>query len=1124
MSNIAYLLDRYRNHPEIGSLNSYLSNHNPARALLTGLTGSAEAFVLATCCPERVHLCVANSKEEAAYLLNNISGLLGEGSTLFFPDSFKRPAFFDQLNNTQILQRSELVNRLSTADTIPRVVVTYPEALFEQVVRPDVLAKNRIEVATGHRLDADFIIEMLVEYGFERTDFVYEPGQFSIRGGIIDLFSYGNDLPFRIELLGDEVESIRTFDPTSQLSRQNLSQVRIVPNLNTRFEPLQKVSVLEILPETAIIWMRDPQFLIDRLQYCFERAEQFAAKLTALEEAELREIFRDRAFLYPGSVMDALEHRHLIITEKPTAGMAEQLGPTQRFSFQTKPQPSFNKQFDLLIRHLHDNKNSGYQTFIFSDNERQLERLGHIFRDLKAETEWSPVHTALSEGFLDETLHLACLTDHQIFQRHHHYKLRTGFSKEQALNIRLLRELQPGDFVTHIDHGIGRFSGLQKIDIGGQTQEAVRLLYKNNDILYVSIHSLHKISKYQGPEGDQPQLSKLGSDAWKQLKARTKKKIKDIAADLIKLYAKRRTAPGHQYPPDSYLQDELEASFMYEDTPDQLKATLDVKADMEKPYPMDRLICGDVGFGKTEVAVRAAFKAITDGKQVAVLVPTTILALQHWKTFSERLADFGVRVDYLNRFRSAKEKKEVLHGLQEGSIDLVIGTHALLSKDIRFKNLGLLIVDEEQKFGVAAKEKLRALQVSVDTLTLTATPIPRTLQFSLMAARDLSVIRTPPPNRQPIHTEIRVHEGNLIRDAIYYEVHRGGQVFFVHNRVSDLPKIAEMIQQLCPDIDVAMAHGQLESDKLEKVLIDFIERRFDVLVCTNIIETGLDIPNANTILINRADHFGLSDLHQLRGRVGRSNAKAFCYLLAPPMSVLTQEARRRLRTIEEFSELGSGFQVAMRDLDIRGAGNLLGGEQSGFIADIGYDTYQKILEEAIRELKETDFKDLFKDEIARKGDFVRDVIIETDSEMLIPDAYVSNTQERLNLYTELDTLDNESDIDAYAQRLSDRFGKIPDQVHALFEALRLRWMCKKLGFERLTLKNNKLRCFFMSDPQSAFFETNQFNQTVQFIGAHGRKMNISLKQTPRELIVIQEDIRSIQQAKKTLETLLKAAS
>ena len=792
--------------------------------------------------------------------------------------------------------------------------------------------------------------------------------------------------------------------------------------------------------------------------------------------------------------------------------------------FSSKPQPSFNKNFDLLIRALHDWKAAGYEICICSDNDRQLQRLNAIFKDLKANIEWTPVEMALSEGFVDQDLRMVVLTDHQIFQRFHQFRMRTGFSREQALNVRLLRELQPGDFVTHIDHGIGRFAGLSQIEIGGQIQEAVRLVYKNNDMLYVSIQSLHKISKYVGKEGTEPQLNRIGSDAWQQTKARTKRKIKDIAAELIKLYAKRRAMPGHAFPPDGYLQNELEASFIYEDTPDQFKATNEVKADMEKDYPMDRLICGDVGFGKTEVAVRAAFKAVTDGKQVAILVPTTILALQHWKTFSDRLAEFPVTVEYVNRFRTAKEKKTVLAGLEAGKVDIVIGTHALLGKDTRFKNLGLLVIDEEQKFGVAAKEKLRSLQANVDTLTLTATPIPRTLQFSLMAARDMSILRTPPPNRQPIHTEIRVFNEDLIRDAIYYEVHRGGQVFFVHNRVTELPKMVELLRRICPDVDIAAAHGQMPPEALEQTLIDFIERRHEVLVSTNIIETGLDIPNANTIIINRADMFGLSDLHQLRGRVGRSNTKAFCYLFAPPFSVLTPEARKRLKTIEEFSDLGDGFQVAMRDMDIRGAGNLLGGEQSGFIADIGYETYQKILDEAIHELKETDFKDLFKDELSKKGDFVRDVTVEIDLEMRIPEEYVTNTQERLALYTRLNDINDEAGIEDFTTMLTDRFGKVPGPVFTLFEALRLQWLCKRLGFERLILKGNKLRCYFLSKPQSAFFETPDFQRIMAFVAQHGRKMGISLKQTTKEFILVQDEVRGIKQVRSTLEQLSRSAT
>ncbi|MBK8556130.1 MAG: transcription-repair coupling factor [Lewinellaceae bacterium] len=1113
MSNLNHLLGRYKQHPAVEQIVKTLLDPK-ARLNLSGLIGAQESFVLSAAIQHlspRNHLIVAESKEDAAYLLNDLNSILPEFTVAFFPDSFKRAAFFDDLNATQVLQRSEAINRICAKESA--VLVSYPEALFEKVVSPEVLGESRIEIKTGEQLDVDFVIQVLVEYGFERTDFVYEPGQFSIRGGIIDLFSYGNEFPYRIELFDDEVENIRSFDPLTQLSKQNISSVSIIPNLNTRFRQDQKVSLFDVLPEDTVVWVKDMQLLLDRLQYCFEKAEQFADKISNLETPEIREIFRDRAFVFPGDVLESVEDHPLVFLKPATQR-------TKSVAFHSAPQPSFNKNFDLLVRHLHENKAATFDTYILSENPKQLDRMRAIFKDLKADAEWLPVDISIREGFIDHDLKLACLTDHQIFQRFHQFKLRTGFTREQALNVRLLRELQTGDFVTHIDHGVGKFSGLQKIEIGGQMQEAVRLVYKNNDILYVSIHSLHKISKYVGREGENPQLSKIGSDTWKQLKARTKKKIKDIAADLIKLYANRRAVPGHAFPPDGYLQNELEASFVYEDTPDQYTATQDIKADMEKPAPMDRLICGDVGFGKTEVAIRAAFKAVTDGKQVAVLVPTTILALQHFRTFGERLSEFPVTVDYVNRFRTAKEKKAIFQQLKEGKIDIVIGTHSLLNKEVGFKDLGLLIIDEEQKFGVAAKEKLRAMTVNVDSLTLTATPIPRTLQFSLMAARDMSIIRTPPPNRQSIHTEIRVFDDDLIKDAIYYEVHRGGQVFFVHNRVSDLAKIGDMIKRLCPDVDVAIAHGQMESDHLEKVLVEYIDRKHDVLVCTNIIETGLDIPNANTMIINRADMFGLSDLHQLRGRVGRSNAKAFCYLFAPPMSVLTPEARKRLRTIEEFSELGSGFEVAMRDLDIRGAGNMLGAEQSGFIADIGYETYQKILDEAIQELKETDFKDLFKDEIAKKGSYVRDVTIETDVEMLIPDDYVTNTQERLNLYTELDELTTEEDITAYAERLKDRFGKLPTQVNSLFEALRLRWMCKKLGFERLILKGGKLRCYFLSDPQSSFFETETFNNLMAYVASKGRVMGLSLKQTTKELIVVQDEVRSVAQAKRTLEQLL----
>jgi transcription-repair coupling factor (superfamily II helicase) len=1124
---LSHLLQVFREHPSIVQLSAAVQSPE-ARIQLTDLREGHQSFVLSATAAisPSAYLVICRNKEEAAYLENDIEGILGLDSVAFFPDSFKRPATYDAIKAEQVRERARAVSLLSAhrANPISRpfILVTYPEALFEKVVNPDALDEGSIEVQVGEKLDVETMMEVLIEYGFERTDFVLEPGQFSLRGGIVDLFSYGSDLPYRIELFDDEVESIRLFDPMSQLSQRNISRVRIVPNLNTKFKREQKQSLLGILPEKTLVWVQDFQGILERLQYCFERVQSYAEQLSAIETQELREVFRDQAFVYPVDVVEDLKTCPIVLLEQIEKCP---LPITQTIDFKTSPQPSFNKQFELLINHLRENQAMGYDNYIFSENPKQIDRLTAILTDLKAQVTIHPVTAGLKSGFIDHNLKIACLTDHQIFQRFHAFKLKTGKTQDRALQLRMLRDLQPGDYVTHIDHGIGRFSGLEKINIGGQEQEAVRIFYKNNDILYVSIHSLHKISRYVGKEGTEPVLNKLGSDAWQQVKNRTKKRIKDIAAELIKLYAARRASKGHAYPPDSYLQNELEASFLYEDTPDQFSSTQAVKEDMEKPYPMDRLVCGDVGFGKTEVAIRAAFKAVCDGKQVAILVPTTILALQHFRTFRDRLSDFPVTVDYINRFRSTKEKKQIFADAKIGKVDILIGTHGILSKELQFKDLGLLIIDEEQKFGVKSKEKLREMQVNVDTLTLTATPIPRTLQFSLMAARDLSVIRTPPPNRQPIHTEIRVFDQDLIKDAIYYEVYRGGQVFFVHNRVSDLSRYAEFIRKLCPDLSVAMAHGQMEADSLEQTLVDFIDRKHEVLVCTNIIETGLDIPTANTILIHRAEMFGLSDLHQLRGRVGRSNVKAYCYLLAPPLSTLTNEARKRLRTIEDFSDLGDGFNVAMRDLDIRGAGNLLGGEQSGFISEIGFETYQKILDEAIQDLKETDFKDLFAEEVAKKRNYVRDVSIETDIEMRIPDSYVSSTQERMSLYTQIDEITDEEGIEKFTAMLTDRFGsRLPKAVFNLYDALRLRWICKRLGFDRLVFKGNKLRLYFISDPQSPFYETAHFQAFLQFVQKHGRQMGLAFQQTKRDFFLVQEEVRSVEQAKRTLELLEKRLS
>ena len=1117
---LAQLLDLYRSAPKVRQIAEMLSNtEGSARLQLSGLTGAQEAFVLAGAYQNtpQPYLIVALDREEAAYLQNDIQSLLSTKNIHFLPDSFKRPMYFDEINSNHVLQRTEVINQLAQSTAQGEVIVTYPEALFEKVVAPQYLQEKRIDIAVGETMDVDFMLELLVEFGFVHVDFVYQPGQFSIRGGIVDVYSYGNEYPYRIELFDIEVESIRTFDPSNQLSVQKISKISIVPNMNTRFDRSQKVSIFQVLPENTVVWLRDVDHLLDKLQLCFEAAEKFANKLDYDRDQEIKEIFKDRAFIRPFEVVDDVTRLHLVtlknfkVLGKNTEGV--------KIQFNGKPQPSFNKNFNLLIQNLHENESNRLKNYIFTDNEKQMQRLFSIFRDLGAKTKVEPILKALREGFVDHDLKIACYTDHQIFERYHRFRMRQGFSKEQSLNLRLLRELRAGDYVTHIDHGVGKFSGLEKITINGQIQEAVRLVYQNNDLLYVSINSLHKIAKFVGKEGTPPKVNKIGSDAWANLKKATKKKVKDIAAELIKLYALRKSSKGFAFPLDGYLQNELEATFMYEDTPDQSKATADVKVDMERSYPMDRLICGDVGFGKTEIAIRAAFKAVTAGKQVAILVPTTILAMQHFKTFNDRLGEFGAKVDYINRFRTAKEKKEVIEGVKSGKVDVLIGTHAILGKDMGFKDLGLLIIDEEQKFGVQSKEKLRRFKVNVDTLTLTATPIPRTLQFSLMAARDLSVIRTPPPNRQPIHTEVMTFNEELIKEAIYGEVNRGGQVFFVHNRVASLPDMVQLIKSVCPDLDIAMAHGQMNPEALEETLLDFIDRKHDVLVCTNIIETGLDIENANTIIINNAHHFGLSDLHQLRGRVGRSNKKAHCYLFCPPLSSLTSEARQRLKTIEEFSDLGDGFSIAMKDMDIRGAGNMLGGEQSGSITDIGYETYQKILDEAIMELKQSDFKDLFQEEFDKKQEYVTDVSIDTDIEMHIPDAYVAQTQERLSLYTQLDDIENEEKLMEFSRMMRDRFGKIPPQVEELFDGLRLRWAGKALGFERIILKNGKMQGYFVGNPQSSFYETEIFRKIMNYVLKEGKNRQMSFKQGPKHIIFIRENVKSLNGARNILDIL-----
>jgi transcription-repair coupling factor (superfamily II helicase) len=1101
--------------PKAIELSSLLDQNTRQNIIIEGLCGSRDSFLLLTSFlhTPKPFLVICTDKEEAAYIQNDIEQLSSDIKISFFPDSFRRPRFFEELDSFQTQQRIDTIYKQYKEEA--SIIITYPEALFEKMISAKSIHASRLEFSVKHKLDLDDILEKLNEYGFLRTDFVYEPGQFSIRGGILDVFSFASDLPYRIELNDDIVESIRTFDTVSQLSKQNIARFAIIPNMHSDYKTESKKSIFSLLPENTVIWIHDLQAAVDSLNSCFEGANRLADKMKHYHEDQQVQFIKHREFITSDEFLTGLQQYSLVFyRNKPdqTEGM-------KILVMKNQAQPSFNKNFNLLIENIQSLNKDRYQVFLCTNSATQVERFHNIFSDLKAEIEYVPEVKSLREGFIDHDLKIACYTDHQIFSRFHGYKIKQGFTKDQAISLKVLRELQPGDFVTHMDYGIGRFAGLEKININGQLQESVRLIYKNDDILYVSIHSLHKITKFVGQEGTEPNLNKLGSDAWKVLKQRTKQKVKDIAKELIKLYGLRKASKGYAFLPDNYLQAELEASFMYEDTPDQYKATQEVKADMEKPHPMDRLICGDVGFGKTEVAIRAAFKAVQDGKQVAILVPTTILALQHYRTLGDRLKEFPVDVDYVSRFRTTKEKTQIFKNLASGKTDIIIGTISLLSAKVKFKDLGLLIIDEEQKFGVASKEKLRHLKHNVDTLTLTATPIPRTLQFSLMAARDLSVIQTPPPNRQPIHTERRIFNDQLVHDAIMHEVYRGGQVFFVHNKVKSLADVAAMLQRLCPNVDVAVAHGQMEAEKLEKILVDFIDLKYDVLVCTNIIETGLDIPNANTIIINNAHQFGLSDLHQLRGRVGRSNRKAYCYLFAPPSSVLTMEARKRLKTIEEFSDLGSGFHVSMRDLDIRGAGNLLGGEQSGFIADIGYETYQRILEEAVMELKESEFKELYEEQVSEEKIFVRDVTIDSDIEMLIPDDYVSNIQERLNLYQALDKLENEDSIANYCKELADRFGPVPSQIEELLNGLRLRWIAKKLGFESIILKKKKLQCYFISNPSSSFYESPTFQSIMKQVAVQGTKFNI--KQSNKSLILIREQVSGFMQAIEVLNDLYK---
>lgn len=1088
-------------------------DHTEKEIRISGLVGSALSVVVAEAFKRNKlpFLLVLNDKEEAAYYLNDLENLLGQKNVLFFPGSYRRPYQVEETDNANILLRSEVLNHIRSQKK-PAVIVSYPQALFEKVVTRKELEKNTLKMAVGEEVSLDFVNEVLFEYRFQRVDFVTEPGEFSVRGGILDVFSFSNDEPYRIEFFGEEIDSIRTFDVETQLSLEQTRRITIIPNIENKTVEEHRESFFEYIAKKTVVLLKDEALFLGQIDQLYQKASDAFDALDVMIKRQKPEA------LFCTSELIAQQ------LENFTTVKFQNAADTSAIAFKTRPQPPFNKQFNLLIENLNQNTSNGYRNYIFCSTEQQAKRFRDIFKDAEQRVEqFETIVFPLFQGFVDDDLKVAAYTDHQIFERYHRFRLKNGYAKKQAITLKEINDLEVGDYVTHIDHGIGKFGGLQKIEVEGKMQEAIRLFYGDRDILYVSIHSLHKISKYNGKEGKEPKIYKLGSDAWKKLKQKTKKRVKEIAFDLIQLYAKRRTLKGFAFDPDSYLQAELESSFIYEDTPDQSSATEDVKRDMESERPMDRLVCGDVGFGKTEVAIRAAFKAVDNGKQVAVLVPTTILAFQHYKTFTERLKEMPVTVDYLNRFRTAKERRTVLEGLQSGQIDIVIGTHQLANKSVIFKDLGLLIIDEEQKFGVAVKDRLKTIKENVDTLTLTATPIPRTLQFSLMAARDLSVITTPPPNRYPVETHVIRFDEETIRDAVSYEISRGGQVYFVHNRIENITEVAGMIQRLVPDAKIGIGHGQLEGKKLEDLMLRFMNGEFDVLVSTTIVESGLDVPNANTIFINNANNFGLSDLHQLRGRVGRSNKKAFCYYITPDVSVMTDEARKRIQALEQFSELGSGLNIAMKDLEIRGAGDLLGGEQSGFINEIGFETYQKILAEAIDELKEKEFKDLYEETEGPKKDFVRETIIDTDFELLFPDDYINNITERLNLYTKLNDLKNEEELEVFEKELIDRFGKLPKPGVDLLNSVRIKWMANRIGLERIVMKNKRMTGYFIADQESQFYQTEVFSKILQYVQYHSEQVTLKEKDTRNglRLLIKFKNIPSVNAALKALEPILK---
>ena len=1082
-------------------------------AEVTGLAGASLSIVIANLfnTVHRPLLVLLPDKEESAYILNDLETLVGEQQVLFFPDSYRRPYQIEDTDNANVLLRAEVLNQLSHS-TKPLLIVSYPEALFEKVITRKQLEKNTLKIQKGDSLTIDFLNEVLFSYHFNRTDFVTEPGEFSVRGGIVDVFSFSNNEPYRIEFFGNEVDSIRTFDVESQLSTAQLSKITIIPNVENKESDEIRQSFLEYISEQTLFIGKDMGFFDAKIEKLFAKATDIYQKLPN----EVKRTPPEELYCQAIDLLKQIQRVQQVNINATTPASKNK----KEFSFHTTPQPSFNKQFELLISYFNNKHEEGFQNYILCGSEQQSKRFQDIFEEMEQKVPYQTVQLSLHAGFVDTELKCNVFTDHQISERYYKFQLKNGYAKKQAITLKELMQLEVGDYVTHIDHGIGKFAGLQKIEVEGKQQEAIKLIYGDRDVLFVSIHALHKITKYNGKDGKPPKIYKLGSGAWKALKQKTKARVKEIAFNLIQLYAKRKEAQGFAFAHDSYMQNELEASFLYEDTPDQSKATAEVKADMESSKPMDRLVCGDVGFGKTEVAIRAAFKAVDNGKQVAVLVPTTVLAFQHFQTFSQRMKDFPVRIDYLNRFRTAKEKKIILEELAKGQLDIIIGTHQIVGEKVTYKDLGLLIVDEEQKFGVGVKDKLKTLKENLDVLTLTATPIPRTLQFSLMAARDLSVINTPPPNRYPIDSQVVPFNEEVIRDGIRYEIQRGGQVFFMHNRVENIQEVAGMIQRLLPDARIAIGHGQMDGKKLEETMLAFMEGRYDVLVATTIIESGLDVPNANTIFINNAHNFGLSDLHQMRGRVGRSNKKAFCYFITPPLIAMSDDARKRIEAIAQFSDLGSGLNIAMKDLEIRGAGDLLGGEQSGFINEIGFDTYQKILQEAITELKENEFSELYHTAEEDKT-YLTDTQIDTDFELLFPDTYVNRVAERLNLYNELSNLPNEEALQVYERNLIDRFGKLPPQAIDLLNSVRVKWLATRMGIEKLVMKNGKMTGYFIADQNSPFYQSARFQKLLLFVQRYPDKCRMQEKETRNglRLLLIFENINSVYQALKVMQMI-----